>query len=89
VLGTGDDLWERLNLGPQGAISALANFIPKRIVEMYRKVEAGDEEEGKVLSERPKRVRAGTKEYTSAAVLKKLAQARHGPSNSPMRLAYR
>jgi 4-hydroxy-tetrahydrodipicolinate synthase len=52
---------------------------------MYRKVEAGGEEEGKDLSERLKRVRAGTKEYTSAAVLKKLAQARHGVSMGTVR----
>jgi dihydrodipicolinate synthase/N-acetylneuraminate lyase len=78
LLGTEDDLWDRLNLGAQGAISALANFIPERIVEMYRKVKAGDEEEGKALSARLKQVRAETKEHTSAAVLKKLAQGRHG-----------
>ena len=39
-----------------------------------------DEEEGKALSEPLKRVRTATKQYTSAAVLKKLAQARHGVS---------
>lgn len=85
LLGTEDDLWKRLNLGAQGAISALANFIPEHIVEMYRKVKAGEEEEGKALSERLKLVRAGTKEYTSAAVLKKLAQARHGVSMGTVR----
>lgn len=78
LLGTEDDLWESLNLGAQGTISALANFIPEQIVEMYHKVKDGEQEEGKALSGRLKRVRAGTKEYTSAAVLKKLAQARHG-----------
>ncbi|HEV2094226.1 MAG TPA: dihydrodipicolinate synthase family protein [Rubrobacter sp.] len=85
LLGTEDDLWERLNLGAQGAISALANFIPEQIVDLHHKVKAGDEEEGKALSERLKRVRAGTKEYTSAAVLKKLAQARHGVSMGTVR----
>ena len=85
LLGTEDDLWERLILAAQGAISALANFIPERIVEMYRKVEAGGEEEGKDLSERLRRVRAGTKKYTSAAVLKKLAHARHGVSMGTVR----
>ena len=85
LLGTEDDLWELLNLGAQGAISALANFIPEQIVAMYHKVKAGDEEEGKALSERLKRVRARTKEYTSAAVLKKLAQARHGGSMGTVR----
>ena len=52
---------------------------------MYRKVKAGEEEEGNALSERLKRVRAGTKEYTSAAVLKRLAQARHGVSMGTVR----
>jgi dihydrodipicolinate synthase/N-acetylneuraminate lyase len=85
LLGTEDDLWERLSLGAQWAISALVNFIPKQIVEMYHKVKAGDEEEGKALSERLKMVRAATKEYTSAAVLKKLAQARHGVSMGTVR----
>jgi dihydrodipicolinate synthase/N-acetylneuraminate lyase len=85
LLGTEDDLWERLNLGAQGPISALANFIPEQIVDMYNKVKAGDEQEGRALSERLKRVRSGTKEYTSAAVLKKLAQARHGVSMGTVR----
>ena len=78
LLGTEDDLWQRLNIGAQGVISALANFIPEEIVEMYRKVEMGDESGGKTLSERLQRTRAMTKEYASAAVLKKLAEARHG-----------
>ncbi|MDQ4126936.1 MAG: dihydrodipicolinate synthase family protein [Actinomycetota bacterium] len=85
LLGTEDDLWERLSLGAQGAISALANFIPEQIVDMYSKVKTGEEEHGKALSERLKRVRAGTKEYTSAAVLKKLARARHGVSMGTVR----
>lgn len=85
LLGTEDDLWERLNLGAQGTISALANFIPERIVEMYQRAKAGDEEGGRPLSEQLKKVRAGTKEYTSAALLKKLAQARHGVSMGTVR----
>jgi 4-hydroxy-tetrahydrodipicolinate synthase len=78
LLGTEDDLWQKLNLGAQGVISALANFIPEEIVEMYRKVKEGDEAGGKGLSERLQEARAMTKEYASAAVLKKLAEARHG-----------
>ena len=85
LLGTEDDLWERLNSGAQGAISALANFIPEQIVEMYQKVKAGDVEQGRALSARLKQVRAATKEYTSAAVLKKLAQGRHGISMGTVR----
>jgi 4-hydroxy-tetrahydrodipicolinate synthase len=78
LLGTEDDLWSSLNLGAQGIISALANFIPEEIVEMRRRVREGDEAGGKELSEHLQRVRAMTKEYTSAAVLKRLAEARHG-----------
>jgi 4-hydroxy-tetrahydrodipicolinate synthase len=41
-------------------------------------VEAGDEAGGKALSEKLQKARAMTKEHASAAVLKKLAEARHG-----------
>ncbi len=78
LIGTEDDLWERLNLGAQGVISALANFVPEEVLEMHRRVEAGDEPGGRVLSEKLQRVRAMTKEYASPAVLKRLAGARHG-----------
>jgi len=78
LLGTEDDLWQRLNTGAQGAISALANFIPERIVEMHEKVKSGDEGGGRALSQDLQKARAMTKEYASAAVLKKLAEARHG-----------
>lgn len=78
LLGTEDDLWRNLNLGAQGMISALANFIPERIVEMYRLVKKGDEPEGIRLSEGLQQIRGMTKEYTSAALLKRLAEARHG-----------
>ncbi len=78
LVGTEDDLWQRLNSGAQGAISALANFIPEEIVEMNRRVREGDEPGGKALSEKLQKARAMTKEYASAAVLKKLAEARHG-----------
>ena len=78
LLGTEDDLWQRLNIGAQGAISALANFIPEKMLEMHERVNVGDEEGGKTLSEDLQEVRAMTKEYASAAVLKRLAEARHG-----------
>lgn len=78
LIGTEDDLRKSVNLGAQGLISALANFIPEKVVEVYEKAKAGDEATGKPLSERLKEVRAMTKEYASPAVLKKLAQARHG-----------
>ncbi len=78
LIGTEDDLWRRLNLGAQGVISALANFIPEEILEMNRMVAEGDEAGGKTLAEKLQQARAMTKEYASAAVLKKLAEARHG-----------
>jgi 4-hydroxy-tetrahydrodipicolinate synthase len=78
LIGTEDDLWQRLNLGAQGVISALANFIPEEVLELYRRVEYGDETGGRALSEKLQRARAMTKEYASPAVLKKLAGARHG-----------
>ena len=78
LVGTEDDLWERLNLGAQGIVSALANFVPEEILEMHRRVREGDEAGGKVLSEKLQKVRAMTKEYASPAVLKRLAGARHG-----------
>jgi 4-hydroxy-tetrahydrodipicolinate synthase len=78
LIGTEDDLWESLNLGAQGVISAMANFVPEKVVEVYEKAKCGDGAAGKPLSESLKEVRELTKEYDSPAVLKKLAQARHG-----------
>jgi dihydrodipicolinate synthase/N-acetylneuraminate lyase len=78
LLGTEDDLWRRLGTGAQGVISALANFIPEEVLELYQRHAAGDEVGGMTLSERLQKARATTKEYASAAVLKKLAEARHG-----------
>jgi dihydrodipicolinate synthase/N-acetylneuraminate lyase len=78
LLGTEDDLWRRLGTGAQGVISALANFIPEEVLELYAKQKEGDEAGGKALSEKLQKARAMTKEYASPAVLKKLAEARHG-----------
>ena len=78
LLGTEDDLWRRLGTGAQGVISALANFIPEEVLELYQKHAAGDEVGGMAFSERLQKARAMTKEYASPAVLKKLAEARHG-----------
>jgi dihydrodipicolinate synthase/N-acetylneuraminate lyase len=78
LLGTEDGLWRRLGTGAQGVISALANFIPEEVLGLYRKHGEGDEAGGAALSERLQRARAMTKEYASPAILKRLAQARHG-----------
>jgi dihydrodipicolinate synthase/N-acetylneuraminate lyase len=85
LLGTEDDLWRRLGTGAQGAISALANFIPQEVLELYEKHEEGDEVGSRALSERLQKARAMTKEYASPAVLKKLAQARHGAGMGTVR----
>lgn len=78
LIGTEDDLWGRLNVGSQGVISAMANFIPEKIMKVYERAREGDESAGKPLSRELKKVRTMTKEYASPGVLKKLAQARHG-----------
>jgi len=78
LLGTEDDLWRRLGTGAQGVISALANFMPEAVLGLHRKHERGDDAGGEALSKRLQQARAMTKEYASPAVLKKLAQARHG-----------
>jgi dihydrodipicolinate synthase/N-acetylneuraminate lyase len=78
LLGTEDDLWRKLGTGAQGVISALANFIPEEVLELYEKHGEGDEAKGTALSEKLQKARAMTKEYASPAVLKKLAEARHG-----------
>jgi dihydrodipicolinate synthase/N-acetylneuraminate lyase len=78
LLGTEDDLWRKLGTGAQGVVSALANFIPEEVLELYEKYGEGDETEGTALSEKLQKARAMTKEYASPAVLKKLAEARHG-----------
>lgn len=74
LLGTEDDLWRRLGIGAQGVVSALANFVPEEIVEVYRRAKAGEEAGGRELSERLRRVRAKTKEHAAPAVLKKLSR---------------
>jgi 4-hydroxy-tetrahydrodipicolinate synthase len=85
LLGTEDDLWRRLGTGAQGSISALANFVPDQVLAVYRAAREGDEERGRALSERLKEARAMTKQYASPAVLKKLAEARHGAAMGTVR----
>ncbi|HEX6711643.1 MAG TPA: dihydrodipicolinate synthase family protein, partial [Rubrobacter sp.] len=85
LLGTEDDLWRRLGTGAPGVISALANFIPEEVIDLYRKHKGGDEAGGEALSEKLQKARAMTKEYASPAVLKKLAHARHGAQMGTVR----
>ena len=88
LLGNEDNLWEKLNLGAQGIISALANFVPEEVLEMRRKAQEGDEEDGRALSERLQRARTMTKDHSSPAALKKLAEARHGAQMGTVRPPY-
>jgi dihydrodipicolinate synthase/N-acetylneuraminate lyase len=77
LLGTEDDLPRRL-LTADGSISALANIVPEQVVALYQHVRAGRADEAAALSAHLQTVRAMTKEYVSAAVLKRVAEQRHG-----------
>ena len=65
LIGTEDDLWRKLGTGAQGIISALANFIPEEVLELYEKHGKGDEAEGTALSKKLQIARAISKEYAS------------------------
>jgi dihydrodipicolinate synthase/N-acetylneuraminate lyase len=84
LLGTEDDLPRRLPKA-DGAISALANIVPEQVVELYRRVRAGEESGAQELSRHLQQVRALTKEYASPGLLKLLAQARHGAAMGTVR----
>jgi dihydrodipicolinate synthase/N-acetylneuraminate lyase len=77
LLGTEENLPARL-LTADGSISALANIVPEQVVELYAHVRAGRADEAATLSAHLQRVRAMTKEYASAGVLKRVAEKRHG-----------
>ncbi|WP_159961599.1 dihydrodipicolinate synthase family protein [Blastococcus haudaquaticus] len=77
LVGTEDDLPGRLPTA-QGSISALANIVPEQVVALYRHVREGRRAEAAALSAHLQQVRAMTKEYVSAGVLKRVAEARHG-----------
>ncbi len=77
LVGTEDDLPARL-LTANGSISALANIVPEQVVALYDHVRAGRAEQAATLSAHLQQVRAMTKEYVSAGVLKAVAQQRHG-----------
>ena len=78
LVGTEDDVRSRVGAGAQGAISALANFVPEEVVALYESARSGDEARGEALARALLEARARTKEYSSPAVLKRLAQERHG-----------
>jgi dihydrodipicolinate synthase/N-acetylneuraminate lyase len=77
LVGTEDDLPGRL-LTAHGSISALANIVPEQVVALYDHVRAGRSEQAAALSRHLQQVRAMTKQYVSAGVLKRVAEQRHG-----------
>jgi dihydrodipicolinate synthase/N-acetylneuraminate lyase len=77
LLGTEDDLPGRLPTA-NGSISALANIVPEHVVTLYSHVRSGHTRRAANLSAHLLRVRAMTKEYASAGVLKRVAEQRHG-----------
>jgi len=77
LVGTEDDLPTRL-LTADGSISALANIVPEQVVALYELVRAGRGDQAAELSRHLRKVRAVTKEYASAGILKRIAQQRHG-----------
>ncbi|WP_432535240.1 dihydrodipicolinate synthase family protein [Kineococcus arenarius] len=77
LLGTEDDLPDRLPT-VQGSVSALANIVPEQVIELYGHVRAGRSTEAAALSAHLRRVRAMTKQHDAPAVLKRVAEQRHG-----------
>ena len=77
LVGTEDDLPARLRTA-DGSISALANIVPEQVVALYGHVRAGRGDDAARLSEHLQTVRAMTKEYASAGILKRVAEQRHG-----------
>jgi 4-hydroxy-tetrahydrodipicolinate synthase len=84
LLGTEDDLPARL-LTAHGSISALANIVPEQVVALYGHVRSGRSDDAATLSAHLQQVRAMTKEYVSAGVLKRVAEARHGHAMGTVR----
>lgn len=77
LVGTEDLLWAGHGHGAAGAITGLGNFMPEQVVELHRRVRAGDQAGAEELAERVRRVRA-SEGPTWIAARKKLAEARHG-----------
>lgn len=84
LLGTEDDYPGRLPTAT-AVISALANVVPEQVRALYDCVRDDDRSRAAELSTRLQGIRAITKEHTSPAVLKTLAQARHGASMGTVR----
>lgn len=77
LLGTEHDLLRRLP-DAAGSVSGLANIAPELVVRLHDHIRAGDGEAARLLSNHLQTLRVLVKQYTSAAALKRVAQARHG-----------
>ncbi len=77
MVGTETDLAHDL-LDAFGCISALANIVPRQMVEMWQRVRTGDTEGAAPLAAHLREVSALTRQHDSPGVLKALAQARSG-----------
>jgi len=77
MVGTETDLARDLP-GGYGTISALANIVPRQMVEIQRRVTGGPTDDVSPLSTHLAAVSRLTKEHDSPGILKVLAQARSG-----------
>jgi 4-hydroxy-tetrahydrodipicolinate synthase len=77
MVGTEIDLVRDLP-NSHGAISALANVVPRQMVEVHRQVASGDVEGAADLAAHLREVSELTKEHDSPGILKVLAQAQSG-----------
>ncbi len=77
LVGTEDDLPRRLP-PCEGSISALANIAPELVVRVHDHIRGGDTEAAARESAHLQKLRVLTKEYASPAVLKRVAEVRHG-----------
>lgn len=86
LLGTESGVWQRLGLGAQGMVSALANAAPEQVVALYRHHREGNETAGREAEAALAGLRARTKEYAAGpGILKLLAEHRHGAPMGPVR----
>lgn len=78
LLGTEANLWDGLALGAHGVISALANAAPEGVVALHRAFRAGDHAQGQAIEAGLLELRRRVKAHPGPAVLKRLAEHRHG-----------
>ncbi len=77
MVGTEEDLAGQLP-ETEGTILALANMVPEQVVDLYTKVRSGDGAGAERLSSHLRQMRSQSPQDLGPAMLKLLAQARHG-----------